>query len=51
MFTRDIAAKIFLDKFHLCCKDLIWPKFYFASQEKKKEDGTSNVFNQLLGTF
>ena len=33
MFTEDIAAQIFLHKSQLSCKDLIEPKFNFASEE------------------
>ena len=36
MFTYDITAQIFLDKSQLSCKDLIEPKFYFASEENIK---------------
>ena len=31
------SAQIFLDKSQLSCKDLIEPKFYFASEEIIKE--------------
>ena len=44
MFKCDIAAQIFLE--NRSCKNLIGPKFYFASQ-KNKENGMSNVYNQL----
>ena len=37
MFTMDIAAQIFLDKSQLSFKDLIEPKFYFASEGNTKE--------------
>ena len=54
MFTCDIAAQIFLDKSQLPCKDLTEPIFSLHHKNffyKNKENGMSNVYNQLLGNF
>ena len=51
-FYCDIAAQIFLNKFHMSCKDLIAPKVYISSRVKKnKKNGMCNVYIQLLRTF